>query len=115
MTQLTSSGPAAQQFDRGVGDEPDGQAVADVEAERDGDDDEERGNGLAVVVPVDAEDRPCIIIAPTITSAGAVMTLYEPTIAMMGEKNSAARKPMATTTAVSPVRPPCSTPAADSM
>ena len=54
--------------------------------------------------------RLAIMKIPTSTSAGAVA--HAGTIETIGEKNSARRKSTPVTNAVSPVRPPCSTPLA---
>ena len=51
-----------------------------------------------------------IIIAPTATSADEVIGAYPATELITGKKISASRKQIPTTTAVSPVRPPASTP-----
>src|SRR5690625_3116870 len=54
-----------------------------------------------------------IIKAPTIIRAGAVMADTPAKAVMRGVKNNDSKKPMATTTPVSPVRPPMATPEAD--
>ncbi len=65
------------------------------------------------VVAASIPDADCIMKMPTTTSAGAVAAAG--TARNSGVRNSASRKHAAVVSVVSPVRPPASTPEADSM
>ena len=69
--------------------------------------------GIVSVISSKSSSRiPCIIIIPTMMSAGAVAS--GGIIATSGEKNSASKNSVPTVIAVSPVLPPDFIPAADS-